>query len=111
MSTTTSDARLVAGAIASGRASVLWSLPPAALVAGERQILMRVDPGGVLIGEGELRYQLERKDDHPLARRPDLLDLVAELEDRGLVEREVCFRLTAGGRTRLAELISHGGEG
>lgn len=111
MSTTTNGAGLIAGAIGSGKGSVLWSLPPAALEAGERQILVRVSRGGMLIGERELRYQLERKDNHPLARRPELLDLLGVLEDRGLLERELCFRLTAAGRTRLAELTTNAGKG
>lgn len=111
MSTTTNGAPLIAGARGSGKGSVLWSLPPGALEAGERQILVRVDRGGMLIVEHELRYQLERKDNHPLARAPELLDLLAVLEDRGLLERELCFCLTARGRARLAELTTDGGEG
>jgi hypothetical protein len=62
--------------------------------AEERQILHRVDRGGIQIGERELRYQLERKDSHPLAREDELLDVLAELEARGLLEAELCFRLT-----------------
>jgi hypothetical protein len=45
-------------------ATVLMERSPARGV-GERQILLRVDRA-VRIGEGELRYQLQRKDDHPL---------------------------------------------
>lgn len=66
-------------------------------------MLLRVDRA-VLIGERELRYQLRRKDDHPLAEADELLDVLAELEDLGLVESELCFRLTAEGRARLAGL-------
>lgn len=44
--------------------------------AGERQILDRVDRG-IRIGKSELRYQLERKDDHPLAGTDELSDVVA----------------------------------
>ena len=69
----------------------------------ECQILRRITRG-LLIGEGELRYQLERKDNHPLAQADELLDVLAELEQRGLVQSELCFRLTADGRARLAEL-------
>lgn len=76
--------------------------PAAGADATERQILVRVDRA-IQIGEGELRYQLERKDAHPLAREPALLDVLAELEDRGLIVSELCFRLTAVGRQRLAE--------
>jgi hypothetical protein len=68
---------------------------------GDRQILVRVDRGGIHIGEGELRYQLERKDAHPLARAGELLDVLADLEARGLLEAELCFRLTAQGRECL----------
>jgi hypothetical protein len=75
---------------------------------GERRILVRVDRGGILIGERELRYQLERKDSHPLARSDELLDVLAEIEARGLLEAELCFRLTAEGRARLARLDAGG---
>jgi hypothetical protein len=78
---------------------VLWSLDPA-----DRQILLRIQRGGIHIGEPELRYQLERKDNHPLAWADELLDVLAKIEDRGLLEAELCFRLTAEGRARLAEL-------
>jgi len=94
MSTVT-DERLVAGATGSGKASVLWWIDRA-----ERQILHRVDRA-VKIGEGELRYQLDRKDHHPLAQADELLDVLADLEALGLVEAELCFRLTAEGRARL----------
>lgn len=98
MSAATSSAGLIAGAMGSGKASLLRSRLP----AGEWQILHRVDRGGILIGERELRHQLDRKDDHPLAREDELLDVLAELEARGLLEAELCFRLTAQGRERLA---------
>src|SRR4051794_20104138 len=75
---------------------------PAPLAVGERQILVRVDRGGIHIGERELRYQLERKDAHPLAQADELLDVLAELEARGLLEAELCFRLTPRGREQLA---------
>jgi hypothetical protein len=68
----------------------------------ERQILLRVDRA-VGIGERELRYQLDRKDNHPLAQAEELLDVLVELEDLGLVESELCFGLTAEGRARLAD--------
>ena len=75
-----------------------WSRVPA---ERDRQILVRVDRA-VRIGEGELRYQLERKDHHPLAREDELLDVLADLEALGLVEAELYFRLTPEGRARLA---------
>jgi hypothetical protein len=99
---------LVAGETGSGKASALWSLQ-AAVDGAERQILLRVDRGGILIGERELRYQLACKDNHPLAQAPELLDVLAELEARGLIEAELCFRLTSHGRARLAELVDDGG--
>jgi hypothetical protein len=76
--------------------------------AEERQILVRVDRGGILIGERELRYQLERKDNHPLARSDELLDVLAELEARGLLNAELCFRLTREGRACVAGLDMSG---
>jgi len=66
-------------------------------------ILLRVDRA-VRVEERELRYQLQRKDQHPLAAADELLDVLAELEEQGLVESELCFRLTARGRERLAGL-------
>ena len=101
--TTTRGDHLVVGETGSGKGSALWSLP-AAVAGAERQILVRVQRGGILIGEGELRYQLERKDCHPLARADDLLEVLAEIEARGLLEAELCFRLTKEGRVRLGEL-------
>ena len=77
--------------------STATSAPP----DSERQILVRVDRA-VRVGEGELRYQLEHKDDHPLAREDELLDVLAGLEQEGLVEAELCFRLTPEGRQCLA---------
>jgi hypothetical protein len=73
------------------------------LPATERQILLRIDRA-VRVGERELRYQLDRKDNHPLAQTGELLDVLAELEGLGLVESERYFRLTAEGHVRLAEL-------
>jgi hypothetical protein len=71
--------------------------------SSERQILDRITRG-LLIDERELRYQLDRKDNHPLAHAAELLDVLADLEQRGLVQSELCFRLTSEGRARLAEL-------
>ncbi|MGH2941735.1 MAG: hypothetical protein ACRDLN_03030 [Solirubrobacteraceae bacterium] len=56
----------------------------------------------MLIDEAELRYQLERRHDSPLARSAALLDVLAELEDRGLLVADgEGWRLAAGGRRRL----------
>jgi hypothetical protein len=98
MSTTT-DADAIGGATGAGAAAAVCSLDLA-----EHQILVRVDRGGILIGERELRYQLERKDNHPFARADELLDVLAEIEARGLIEAELCVRLTAEGRAQLADL-------
>jgi hypothetical protein len=57
---------------------------------------------GIHIQERELRYQLERKDNHPLAQSDELLDVLAEMKERGLIEAEMCFRLTERGRALLA---------
>jgi hypothetical protein len=105
---TTRGASPVAGDTGSGKGSVLWSWP-AAMEAAERQILLGVDRGGILIAERELRYQLARKDKHPLAQADKLLDVLAEFEARGLIEAELCFGLTSQGRARLAELVDDGG--
>jgi hypothetical protein len=97
MSTLTSSPGVIGGAVGSGKASVLWS----ALDVRDRQILTRVKRGGILIGEGELRYQLEHKDAHPLAQEDELIDVLDQLEARGLVKAELCFRLTTTGRALL----------
>jgi hypothetical protein len=74
----------------------------AAVVVEDAQILLRVARGGIHIQECELRYQLERKDSHPLAQEDELLDVLAEMKERGLIEAEMCFRLTPLGRALLA---------
>ncbi len=83
------------------------ALAPGVLV-GERQILVRVDRA-IQVSESELRYQLERKDAHPLAQAPELVDVLCELEDRGLIDITLCFRLTPLGRERLGELVAGDG--
>jgi hypothetical protein len=83
--------------------------PPGTDVS-ERQILHRITRG-IRIGERELRYQFERKDNHALAHAEELLDVLADLEQQGLVDRELCFRLTGDGRTRLASLNADLGAG
>jgi hypothetical protein len=82
-----------------------------AVGVGDERILLRVARGGIHIGERELRYQLQRKDNHPLAQAEELLDVLADLEAQRLVEAELCFRLTAAGRERLAERDAGGGCG
>lgn len=63
----------------------------------QQEILARVDRGGLHICEAELRYKLrwdERKDG-------SLLDVLDDLESRGLIESAVHFRLTESGRAQL----------
>ena len=76
------------------------SLTPAvgAVVAENERILLRVARGSIHIEEREVRYQLERKDNHPLAQTDELL----ELTERGLIEAEMCVRLTPQGHAVLA---------
>jgi hypothetical protein len=76
------------------------AMAPLVAVGTLRQILQRVDRA-IHIGERELRYQLEHKHDHPLAQSGELLSVLAELEELGLVEAELCFKLTDRGRQRL----------
>src|ERR1700704_107864 len=95
---TTNDPDVIAGGTGTGKATGRGAIDPA-----QHQIPGRVGPGGILIGERELRYQLERKDNHPLARVDELLDVLADLEAQGLLEAELCFRLTTEGRARLVE--------
>jgi hypothetical protein len=83
----------------------------AGTVIGDEQILLRVQHGGILIGESELRYQLERKDNHPLAQADELVDVLAEMKARGLIEAEMCFRLTERGRAVLAGPAASGRAG
>lgn len=73
-----------------------------AITVEERQILHRIDRG-VRTPEKELRYQLERKDRHPLARDERLIDVLADLEERGMITSTLCFELTVRGRAELRE--------
>jgi hypothetical protein len=75
------------------------ALAPTQLVipeALEQELLARIDRG-VQICEAELRYKL-RWDEHEYG---PLLELLDELERRGLVESAIHFRLTEHGRARL----------
>jgi hypothetical protein len=67
------------------------TIPPADL---DVEVLTRVARGGLLICEGELRYQLARRGHDPTACVPGLL---ADLEQRGLIESAVHYRLTLAG--------------
>ena len=65
----------------------------------EQEILARIDRAALHICEAELRYQLrwdERRDG-------SLLELLDELERRGLVESSLHFRLSEHGREQLPD--------
>jgi hypothetical protein len=64
----------------------------------DREVLTTIARGGLLICETELRYQLARRGQD----RPDLLELLADLERRGLIESETHYRLTATGAQRVS---------
>jgi hypothetical protein len=64
----------------------------------EREILTRIARGGLLICETELRYQLRR---HAHEHDHHLLNLLATLEQRGLIESETHYRLTPVGVARV----------
>jgi hypothetical protein len=77
------------------RAAVISA--PAAPAVSESEILARIDRGGLHICEAELRRTLRWDDgQHGL-----LLDVLAELEGRGLIESALHFRLTDQGHKRL----------
>jgi hypothetical protein len=61
---------------------------------------VRID-GGIQILEEELSYQLDRKDHQPLAGDERLLDVLANMEERGLIRSMLCFVLTGRGRAEL----------
>lgn len=63
----------------------------------DREILTRIAGGGLLLCETELRYQLARRGHH----RRDLLELLADLERRGLIESETHYRLTLEGAAEV----------
>jgi hypothetical protein len=57
-------------------ASVLRVRSPVEGLAGGRQMILHRVDRAVRIGERELRYQLARKDEHPLAQADELLDVL-----------------------------------
>ena len=69
---------------------------PAAL---EQEILARIDRGGLQICEAELRRKLEWDE----RRHGSLLELLGDLERRGLIESAIHFRLTEHGRAQLPD--------
>lgn len=62
-----------------------------------QEILSRIDHGGLHICEAELRYKLHWDE----RQGGSLLDLLDELESRGLIESALHFRLTERGRGEL----------
>ena len=66
----------------------------------EREVLTRIARGGLLIAEDELYYQLQRHGVKP-GQAPGLL---ADLQQRGLIESQTHYRLTPAG----AELVPAG---
>jgi predicted metal-dependent phosphoesterase TrpH len=62
----------------------------AAVADSDRTILEVVDCAGMHINEHELRYQLQRRKVDPVG----LLERMLDLEQRGLIESTLCFRLT-----------------
>jgi DNA-binding PadR family transcriptional regulator len=64
-----------------------------------QEILARIDRAGLHVCEAELRHTL-RWDER---KHGSLLELLAELESRGLVESAIHFRLTGKGRAQLPD--------
>jgi hypothetical protein len=65
----------------------------------EQEILARIDRAALHICEAELRYQLRWNEQ----REGSLLDVLDELERRGLVESSLHFRLSPHGRQQLPD--------
>jgi len=61
----------------------------------ELELLTRIARAGLHICETELRYQLRSHG------QPDLLGLLADLEQEGFIESETHYRLTAKGAARV----------
>ncbi|MGO9955970.1 MAG: hypothetical protein ACLP50_08305 [Solirubrobacteraceae bacterium] len=64
----------------------------------DRELLTPIARGGLLISETELRYQLQRRA-MDLGALPGLL---ADLQQRGLIESETHYRLTLAGAALVA---------
>lgn len=65
----------------------------------EEEVLARIDRAGLAICEAELRHML-RWDEQ---RDGPLLEVLDELERRGLIESALHFRLTERGRAQLPD--------
>ncbi len=68
--------------------------------AGERDILSTVRRGLVKLDGGELRWALTRE--------RELLGVLADMHEQGLICCELRFRLTEQGRERLTDLVADG---
>jgi hypothetical protein len=64
-----------------------------------REILARIDRAGLHVCEAELRYKLRWEE----RTSGCLLELLDELEQQGLIESAVHFRLTDEGRAQLPD--------
>ncbi len=67
--------------------------------SADQTILEVIDRGGLHITEHELRYQLGRRG----VELVGLLERMMELEQRGLIESTLCFRLTQPGVDALPD--------
>jgi len=67
---------------------------------GERDILSTVRRGLVKLDGGELRWALTRE--------RELLGVLSDMHEQGLICCELRFRLTDEGRARLADLVADG---
>ena len=65
----------------------------------EREILARIDSGGLHICEAELRDTLKWDD----RTNGSLLQLLDQLEQQGLIESAIHFRLTKDGHAQLPD--------
>jgi hypothetical protein len=65
----------------------------------QREILTRIDRAGLHVCEAELRYKLRWEE----RRHGSLLEQLDELEQQGLIESAIHFRLTDEGRAQLPD--------
>lgn len=72
---------------------------PATPAVEQCEILARIDRGGLSIPEAELRYKLRWRDE----AQGSLLDVLADMKGRGLIESALHFRLSEQGRAQLPD--------
>ncbi len=94
-----SRARSQSSGVASRSRPRRGGMPSTGVAERDRTILEVVDRGGLSITEHELRYQLRRRSVEAVA----VLDRMMDLEQRGLVESTLCFRLTDAGIKSLPD--------